>query len=377
MKMTLRSMMLVAGAAFIFTACDKDDKPGTPSYTVPDTYNFDNVEYEESAARISMWVGFTGNLGKGNVRQLSQDSITNMWNNTNSSFANETVSNIPFTADELNALSFNLSGKTADAVAFKQLADLTVQTSAHFEETASKGVPGILAPAGGGTKRLVNEKGLEYNQAVAKGMMGALSLNNIIAILDKISTDDNTTVVAGQGTAMQHNWDLAFGYVGIPKDYDTSFNYSASPQKADRPLGLGGYFAERGKYIQAGGKVFEAFRKGRAAIGAKDYAVRDEAIAIIKEYIEKTLAAAAYAYVTNPQGQSELASKFHGLSEGAGFVLALKYRPANSKLTAENYNKLAAILNTDFWVLAEDASNTKLKEAQAILTTAYGQLQAQ
>lgn len=371
-------MMLVAGAAFLFTACDKDDTPGTPSYTVPDKYTFDNVEYEESAARISMWVGYTGVLGKGNSGVISQEVVNNMWNNTNSPFTDATISNIPYTAQQLNGFSYNLAGKTADAAAFKQLADGAVQTSQHFEEEASKGVPGILVQNNEAkTKRLVNEKGLEYNQAVAKGLMGGLCLSNIIAILDKIPTDDNSTVVPGKGTAMQHNWDIAFGYVGIPKDYDSSFNYSASPQKADRPLGLGGYFAERGKYIQAGGKVFEAFRKGRAAIGAKDYAVRDAAIATIKEYLEKTLAAAAYNYVTAPQATNDLASKFHGLSEGAGFVLALKYRPANSKLTAENYNKLAAILATDFWDLADDASNTKLKEAQAILTTAYGQLQPQ
>lgn len=372
-------MMLAAGAAFLFTACDKnDDNPGIPSYTVPDKYTFDNVEYEESAARISMWVGYTGVLGKGTAGEISQEVIDNMWNNTNSPFTDATISNIPYTAQQLNGFSYNLAGKTADAAAFKQLADAGVALSAHFEEDASKGVPGILVQNNEAkTKRLVNEKGLEYNQAVAKGLMGGLSLSNIIAILDKIPTDDNNTVEPGKGTAMQHNWDLAFGYVGIPKDYDSSFNYSAAPQKADRPLGLGGYFAERGKYIKAGGIIFEAFRTGRAAIGAKDYVVRDAAIAIIKEYLEKTLAAAAYAYVTNPQATNDLASKFHGLSEGAGFVLALKYRPANSKLTNENYNKLAAILATDFWELADDASNAKLKEAQAILTNAYGQLQPQ
>lgn len=374
--MTLRSILFTAGAALFLTACDKDDdNTGIPPYTVPDTYNFDNVEYEESAARISMWVGFTGNLGKSNTRQLNQDTINSLWTNTNDAFVAETVNNIPFTPDQLNDFSYNLAEKTTDALAFKALADSTVEVSEYFNTPASQGVAGILTPTGGGTKRLVNYKGLEFNQAVAKGMMGALSLSNIISILDKISTDDNNTVVAGKGTAMQHNWDLAFGYVGIPKDYDTSFNYGTAPVKADRPLGLGGYFAERGKYIKAGGTVFEAFRKGRAAIGVKDYAVRDAAIATIKEFIEKTLAAAAYNYVTAPQTQTDLAGKFHGLSEGVGFIIALKYRAANSKLTAENYNKLAAIANSDFYDLAEDASNTKLKEAQAILTAAYGQLQ--
>ncbi len=190
-----------------------------------------------------------------------------------------------------------------------------VRVSQYYTQPASQGVPGKIGSC------IFNHTGLEFNQAVAKGLMGSLSLANIVAILDKIPTDDNNTVVPGQGTAMQHNWDLAFGYVGIPKDYDSARASTAAI--ADRPLAIGGYFAERGKHIQAGGRVFEAFRKGRAAIEAKDYAVRDAAIATLKEYIEKTIAAAAYYYVTAAQTQTDLSAKFHGLSEAYGFIVAL------------------------------------------------------
>ena len=177
----------------------------------------------------------------------------------------------------------------------------------------------------------------------------------------------------GQGTAMQHDWDLAFGYLGIAKDYDSSKAYANTDPK--RPLALGGYLKERGQYIKAGGIVYEAFLKGRAAIGAKDYSTRDQAIATIKNILEKLIAAAAYTYVTIPQSTNDLASKFHALSEGYGFILALKYRPANSKLTSTDYQTLLNILQTNFYELAADANNTKLKNAQTILTTAYGQLQ--
>ena len=370
MKLNLIYVASAMSACLIVFSCKKDDNtPKIEPYTVPDTYSFTDVEYKESAARISMWVGYTGILGKSNVRQLSQDTINYLWNNTNSAFTTETASNIPYTFDALNTLSYKLSDKTADAAAFKAYADSMVVVSQYYNTPASRGVAGKIG------SRIFNYTGLEFNQAVAKGLMGALSLYNIISIMDKIPQDDNTTSTPGSGTAMQHNWDLAFGYLGIPKDYDTSFNYGTAPVKADRPLGIGGYFAERGKYIEAGGKVFEAFRKGRAAIGAKDNAVRDEAIATIKEYVEKTLAAAAYNYVTAPQTQAELSAKFHGLSEAYGFVEALKYRSTNSPLTAANYQKLKNIMATDFYELAEDASNTKLKEAQSILTSAYGQLQ--
>jgi hypothetical protein len=366
MKFKVTPILIAASLSALFSSCDKDDD--TPSYTVPDTYAFDNVENKESVARISMWVGFTGMLGKSNTRELSQDTINFLWNNTNSAFTAEVANNIPYNYTALNTLSFNLAGKTTDATLFKALADSMVKISKFYKATASRGVPGKI-----GTTRLFNQTGLEFNQAVAKGLMGSLTMSNIITLLNKIPNDDNSTVVAGQGTAMQHDWDLAFGYMGIPKDYDSSVAYASTT--VDRPLCLGGYLRERGRYIQAGGRIFEAFRKGRAAINAKDYKTRDAAIATILEYVEKLVAAAAYAYVTNPQTQTKLDEKFHGLSEGYGFILALKYRPANSKLTAANYQTLLDIMNTDFYVLNDDASNTKLKQAQAILTAAYGQLQ--
>ena len=121
--------------------------------------------------------------------------------------------------------------------------------------------------------------------------------------------------------------------------------------------------------------MYEAFRKGRAAIALKNYNDRDAAAATIKEFVEKTIAAAFYYYVTTPQSGSDQPGKLHALSEGFGFMIALKHRPATSKLTEANYQKLAGIMNTNFYTLLGDATFAKLKEAQSILTTAYGQLQ--
>lgn len=369
MKFNLLTISIFATVSASVLSCKKDNKETIAPYTVPATYSFTNVEYKESAARISMWNGYQGLLGKSASRKLSQDTVDNLWNNVKSSFTAETAAGIPYTFDVLNTLSFNLAGKSADPAVLKAYADSMVKVSAFFNTPASRGVAGKI-----GTTRIFNYTGLEFNQAVAKGLMGSLSLYNVSSLLDNASTADNKTVVAGQGTDMEHKWDLAFGYIGLPKNYDSGKVYVAATD-VDRPLGLGGYFGERGKFIKAGGKVFEAFRTGRAAVSARDYAARDAAAATIKEYIEKTLAAAMYNYITAPQTQADLGAKFHGLSEGFGFAVALKYRPANSKLTAANYQTLMDIMKTDFYVLADDASNTKLKQAQAILTAAYGQLQ--
>lgn len=369
MKKRILTLTALAFSIFI-TSCDKDDD--APSYTVPDTYNFDNAEYAEATASINMWQGFQTYLGRGASRQLSQDTVNYLWNNTNNAFTAEFISNLPNTPQQLNTSGFNLASRTADAAVIKILADSMVKISAFYNTAGAEGKAG---KQGTTTQRLFNFSGIEYNQLVAKGLMGALVLSKVIQHLDAAANADNNTVTPGKGTAMQHEWDMAFGYVGIPTDYDTAKSYASSDPK--RPLAIGGYFGERGKYIKAGGIVFEAFRKGRAAIAAKDYNGRNAAANTIKEYVEKAIAAACYYYVSHPQASTDKPAQLHELSEGRGFVIALKYRTSNSKLSAANYQTLVDLLGPtqNAYALINDASFTKLKQAQQILTSAYGQLQ--
>lgn len=366
--MNTRVFSLTAIACSVLAvSCDKDDNDF--NYTVPDSYNFTNVEFAEATASINMWQGFQFYLGRGATRQLSQDTVDYLWNNTNNGFTSEFISNLPNTPQQLNASGWNLASRTADANLIKALADSMVVVSQFYNTAGSEGKPGKQ------DTRLFNYSGMEFNQLVAKGMMGALALAKVNAHLDAAVSADNNTVTAGKGTAMEHEWDMAFGYVGIPTDYDTSKAYASTDP--ERPLAIGGYFRERGKYIKAGGIVFEAFRKGRAAIVAKDYKGRDAAIATIKEYLEKMLAAACYHYVTSPQAKTKKSDQLHELSEGRGFIIALKHRASTSKLTASNYQTLVSILGVDqnAYDLINDASFTKLKQVQQILTSTYGQLQ--
>jgi hypothetical protein len=360
---------LLLGVISIVSSCKKDNDNIKP-YTVPTAYSFSNVEYKEAAARVSLSLGFGSYLSKATTRQLSQDTINNLWNNTGNSFTAEIVVNLPYAFDALNTSGYNLAGKTADAVIFKAFADSMVTMSSKRNNTGSQGVAGKVG------SRLVNYRGVEFNQLVAKGLFGALSINNVVAHLNKVATDDNNTVVAGTGTAMQHDWDLAFGYIGLPKTYDSSINYTVAPNNTnpERPLGFGGYFFERARPIKAGGTVFAAFLKGRAAIEAKDYAARDAAAATIKEYLEKTLAAAAYAYLSLSKTRTTDADRFHDFSEGTGFLLALKYRPT-TLLSAQAYQELLDIVNVDFWALSDATLlNNKVTSAQAKLVAAYGKL---
>jgi len=349
-------MLTVAALA----SCSKDDNPGisVKPYTVPSTYAFSNVNYTNASRRVKMTVEIdsylkTANTGSA-VVPLDQAKVNNMFANTNA----------PFTDPLLNTSGINTKDVTADYALFKSYAD-----SVLIFNTGAAAVPGTGGfIARGSNKIIVGPRGLEYEQAFLKGVMGSLYFKQAVTLLTAVKSISATDTAAAQA-----KWDEAFGYLAVPANYDSSKTYSNTD--ADRPLLWGGYLAERGKPIQAGGIIFSAFLKGRAAIGAYDVAVRDAQVDIILSKWEQLAAIAALNYVTAPTASSaagNYGTQLHALGEGFGFVAALKYRPANSKLTAANYSTLDAIIHKDFYTLLSQPGYTDLVTAQNILKTTYG-----
>ena len=358
-------------AFFTLTSCDKDsDGPSITPYTVPSSYTFENVDFTQSTAHVKMLDGINKYISTTQASMdkvpLDQSKIDNMWTNTGS----------PFDTTWLNTTGTSLSEVIEDGQTFKGYLDAVAALSAQDLTPAAEGSEGYIARNAG--KILVSGNGVEYVQAFQKGTMGAALFKEAMDLLDQVPNADNNTVVAGQGTEMAHTFDLAFGYFSIPTNYDTTAEFATN----NKPnlLFWGGYLRERGLYIQANDIIWKAFRTGRAAIVAKDMVTVTEQVSIIKEYWEKLAAAAAWTYVTSPQSQAgNLASQFHALSEGLGFVAALKYRSSTSKLTDAQYQQLVSILGPDanLYELVSDPAFAQLNAAKEILRTAYGQLQAE
>ena len=356
---------------FSLTSCDKDsDGPSIAPYNIPSSYTFENVDFTEATAQVKMLDGINKYMSKAQANTdkvpLDQSKVDNLWNNTGNAFDTAW----------LNSTGLSLAEITSDAPTFKGYLDALVTLSNQDLTPAADGSAGFIARNAG--KILVSDKGLEYVQAIQKGTMGAALFKEAMYLLDLVASSDNNTVVPGEGTEMAHTFDLAFGYFSIPVNYDTTAEFATN----NRPglLFWGNYIRERGLYIEAHDKIWKAFRTGRAAIVAKDIATVNKQVGIIKEYWEKVAAAAAWAYITIPQGQSgNLASQFHALSEGFGFIASLKYRPSTSKLSDAQYQQLVDILgpDTNLYELISDPAFTQLNAAKEILKTAYGQLQAQ
>jgi len=355
----LLPLAALMATALFFSSCGENDEPSVSSnYTVPTTYNFNNVNYTKSTHLVKMTVELNAYLSKANagsaVVPLDQAVVNNMFANTNSPFANA----------DLNASSFSISSFVSEGALYKSYADSVLIFNTGVN--ASAGVGGFVPR--NANKIVVSPTGLEYSQAYAKGTMGALLFKEAMLLLSNVKTMGIADTLAAQAA-----WDEAFGYLSVPTNYDATLTYVNSDP--NRPLLWGGYLAERGIPIQAGSTIFGAFLKGRAAIGAYDVDARNEQADIILEKWEQLAAIAVLSYVTAPTASSNIGnygSQFHELSEGFGFIASLKYRPSSSKLTAANFATLNRIIHTDFYVLLGQPGFTDLVTAQNILKSTYG-----
>ena len=365
--------LLLSGivATILATSCTKKDNttvlPDTVTeYTIPyntlssssdymttfvDALGVSTVNFSGQTTRINMLKELDAYMKTGTSATIDAAKMQNMFQHQNS----------PFSDPDLNAASTKvISSKTAasfsasEADAERQRFIGYFQTLATVSQsngqTAAQGQAGML-----GGKRLVDEKGIEYNQIIAKGLIGALMLDQISNVY--LGTDkqnvDNTTPADGKNyTTMEHHWDEAYGYLTKNATY---------PMKGDEAF-LGEY-ARQGASIHGGAEnLFLAFVKGRAAIVNKDYTTRDEQIAYIRAELEKAVATVAISYLNKTNSASDDASRFHALSEGVGFIYSLRYAYAAKMSVAKSNELMDKLMNktNGFWSLtAADIDNVR------------------
>ena len=242
---------------------------------------------------------------------------------------------------------------------------------------ASSGIEATNGVAGyymdGTKKRYFDAKGLEPQQVFLKGMMGALMMDQIcnhylgFSKLDAGTIRENNTkkvVEAGKiYTTMEHSWDEAYGYIfGADNATATPAVYKYWSSYINQ-VNADADFNKTKENIEL------AFRKGRAAIVANDYVTRDAQIAIIRTELAKVSAVRAVFYLI--EGKAKLTTDggkkaFHALSEGYGFIMALRFSNNNGTnapyFTKEEVNQILADLTAGTNGLYDvDYLNTKLE----------------
>jgi hypothetical protein len=170
---------------------------------------------------------------------------------------------------------------------------------------------------------------------------------------------DNSTVTPGQGTAMEHHWDEAFGYFGAPTSFPTStvgVRYWAK------------YCNDRNALLSTNATIINAFAKGRAAISNKDYTTRDAQITLVRDTWEKVIAATIISYVNATKlNITDDAVRNHNLSEIKGFIMNLKCNPTK-KITSAQIAQLETALGTNFYTI----TLANLDQIKNDLSSIYG-----
>ncbi|CAM4233836.1 DUF4856 domain-containing protein [Gillisia hiemivivida] len=329
-------------------SCTSDDtpKPGANNIETPVNYTFERdnsstVDYNGQTTRLQMSAELFSNFT--DFDNASEELLLNMFSNENSPFENASLNESSKSVkSKVAASSLYFSANTVESSEIKN--DFDSYISGQF--TTVKENKDVLAEAGvsgqiaqGSSVRYVNEKGLELNQAFAKGLIGGFLadqiLNNYLSklVLDEADNrSNNDAKVLEEGelyTTMEHKWDEAYGYLYGDPSIPTANPNSKLNESDDRLLfNYLGQVDANENFAGLAESTFEAFKTGRAAIVAGDYQTRDEQVAIIQENISKVIAVRAVHYLQG--GKSALAednkgAAFHELSEGFGFIYSLRF----------------------------------------------------
>ena len=358
-----------------FTSCEDDDPVITDGgtdieVTAPATYSFERdgestVSFSGQTTRIQMAQELVSEMS--DFDNATVASLSNMFSNEENPFENEDLNASDKSIKSKVAASADYyAGNTAASATVKaffeaRLADQVNEVFPAQNTVATEGVAGQIAD--GESTRYVNAQGFEYNQIVAKGLIGALmidqALNNYLGttVLDEatnVEDNDNGVVVEGKSyTNMEHKWDEAFGYL---------YGNAADAANANATAGTDDNFLNKylgrveGDEDFAGiaQEVFDAFKLGRAAIVAGDYELRDEQAEILRTRLSEVVGIRAVYYLQQGKNAIEaenFGTAFHDLSEGFGFVYSLQFtRNPNTDapyLSTEEVNTFISQLTAD------------------------------
>ncbi|MFV8352579.1 DUF4856 domain-containing protein [Flavobacterium sp. XS2P14] len=328
-------------------SCSNDDATveDTYNYTVPATYTFErnavtSVDYSGQSSRLLMLdeMGKYFSTAATNGTVADDAVLSDMYANVNNRYTGAGLNASGKQLKDKTAASkdyFSLylgGGSIAEQVSVRDLFETQFDNgdAASQGATASAGVAGVYLD--GTSKRLFAANGLEPQQVLLKGMMGAcfmdqiannyLSLNKLDGGTNKVDNTNKVLLTGKSYTEMEHNWDEAYGYIygadNVTVTPNTFKFWSSYINQVNADTDFNTLKAD----------IDLAFGKGRAAIVANDYKVRDAQIYIIKSKLAMVSAVRAVFYLQEGKGKlatDKGAKAFHALSEGYGFIMSLRY----------------------------------------------------
>lgn len=365
---TIKRYLFILAFPLFIISCGSDDDGNLPvEITVPDNYEF----LRDGMSTVS-FSGQTTRLNQVDEIYLALNSNTYNETQLDEMFAD----GAGFTDSALNGTGKNVRGKTSAGCAAgssatqaqfdAQIADFANNVVPAWSNDASAGIAGKLTDASRSIH--VNAKGHEIDQTFVKGLIGGMTLDQIVnnylqpcQLESGSRKDDNTNGVLSSGknyTDMEHKWDEAFGYLYGQEEDAKRADLGSAPNGKGTTLNK--YFKKVNDSNQPGIAeiVYNAFKKGRAAIVAGDYQVRDAQANIIQIHLSKVIGYKAVDYLNgymSKMAAGNTADAFHALSEGYGFIMSLQFTNNGNNVPyftkAEADAMLAKI--DDFWTVQD------------------------
>ncbi len=384
MRLQTLSITLFSASLFAFglTACNTDDSNVAPAVQLRKTIDYASLK--DTATYANAFVDDKGaktvDLTNGSNRLLMFRAI-NTYNTTAVSagipvdanvlknmFAN---SSSPFSGSlsALNSAGVQLRAVTASSVADAEKERQTIEAGFASMANASKSVSLSAAEGKAGKlgTYLVDEKGIEWAQVIQKSLIGAFQLDYTgnVLLSDKNLALDNTTLVSGKNhTQLEQNWDEVFGILTANPVYGGKATATSSGESF-----MGSYIWEYNK--DGFSKIHPALLKGRAAIVNNDAATLKAQATIIRQEMEKAVAASALGYLAKwkTNGTND-AARAHAIGEGMGFIYSLRFAKFNGGDAAFSDGILTPLIYSapnGFWGL----TNAKIDAASAAIRTKF------
>lgn len=377
--------IVLAIMALFFASCGDDEEelpiPDATELITPETYTF-----ERDGASTVSFPGQTQRILMGEAlinAMLDFDTTTaqrllDMYSNDNEVFASEDLNTSTRQIRNTVASSEDyFTANTAGAATIRQFFEdlMIAQIDEVFPAQNVAAAPGVAGQIADGTStRYVNAQGLEYDQAVNKGLIGALMIDQMVnnylspTLLDAgTNRADNDNNIPrndnGTDTQMEHFWDEAYGYA-----------YGTAADLTNPNLTIGEDDSFLNKYIGRvegdsdftgiAADIFDAFALGRAAIVAKEYEIRDAQTAILRELLSTVIGIRSVYYLQQGKNgieANDFGAALHDFSEGYGFIYSLQFtqNPATNApyFSAEEVQGFLDQLTAGngFWDLTSDA----------------------
>ncbi|SFE46254.1 protein of unknown function [Chitinophaga sp. CF118] len=354
------SVVIITAAIMLSVGCKNDDNttPATPTYTVPTTYTFTNVDSLSAKASLSMIAQIEAAINLGNTQGnvVSSSKLKSMFANQGSFFTDTTFSG--------NILNLNTSGIQLNSNTISTAQSLiesvmdSIGTASQTGNTAANGVAGVSD-----RKTLLSANGIYWRQYFTKTIMGVLIGHQITDVYLSDSLNSNIST-----TAKQHAWDQAFYMWGVASNFPanrTGVKYWGSytsqiDSGITKPV-----VALTG--INANPTLMNAFLKGRAALANNDNATALAQAAIIIPFFETMEAAAALHELNEAKGNlaNGAAAVCGNLSESLGFWTALKYN-AHKKISDTDYQAVLDLYGTNFYNITPAGIDAILNKISSI-----------